>query len=69
MQKWEVAPKSKQQQTSQAHLLKAEVADVDYKVPILDVKYSGFEIKAALLDEGSRVNILPESICKKLGIT
>ena len=53
MQKWGVVEKLKQQETSQANLLKAEVADVDYKVPILDVKYAGFEIKGNLLDGSS----------------
>ena len=53
----------------QSNLLQLGVVDVDYKVPILDVKFAGFDIKGALLDGGSRVNILPESSCKKLGIT
>ena len=63
MRKWGVEETSKQQESSQVKLLKAEVADVDYKVPILDVKYAGFDIKGALLDGVLGVNILLDYIC------
>ena len=48
---------------------KEPVEDVDYAVPILDVQYGGVQLNDVLLDGGSGVNILPEAICKKLGIT
>ena len=35
-----------------------EVQDIDYKIPILGIKYGGFFIKGALLDGVSFVNIL-----------
>lgn len=70
LQKWESGEVLTVQEEKQNSCSpKSAVEDVDYGVPVLEVKYAGMQIHGALLDGGSGVNILPESVCRKLGIT
>lgn len=46
----------------------SKVEDVDYKVLVVEVCFQNTHIKGVLLDGGSGLNILPKSMCKRLGI-